>query len=978
MLLFSFSLYAQTPDSKPVKGQITDGAIPIPGATIQIKGASRGTVSDFEGHYEINAQTNDTLLFSYIGYTTVQEPVGNRATINVTLQQDATTLREVVINAGYYTVKDRERTGSISRVTAKEIEQQPVNNPLEALQGRMPGVDIVQSSGVPGGGFEVRIRGQNSIMAGNAPLYVIDGVPLDPATLGSGNSSGTIIPGGRISPLNALNPDSIESIEVLKDADATAIYGSRGANGVVLITTKKGQKGKTKWTLTSQTGIAHTTLKRDLLNTKQYLEMRREAFENDDVDEYPTFAYDVNGTWDQDRDTDWQEVLIGNTANFQTFQLGLSGGDEQTQFRVTGRTQKETTVFPGDFDYNRIALNSNVRHSALENKFTMSWNTAYTLQENNLPFSDLSRVALILPPNAPELYNDEGELNWEEGTWDNPLAQLNGSYTNKIHTLLASTNIKYTVFKNLDLRVNAGYTTTNLKDTQKRPHTIYNPNFGLDSQSSSATVHQGSKSSFIIEPQIQWSRNGEVSDWSLLFGGTVQNKKTEVLTMLAEGVADNSLLGDLSAANTLRFLNENNSEYKYNAFFARINYSFKDKVYLNATGRRDGSSRFGPGKRYGNFGAIGAAWIFSKEINEPWLSFGKLRASYGITGNDQINDYEYMNTYTISDFPYNGNIGLEPARLYNANYQWEQNEKKEIALELSLFKNRLNINTAYFNNRSSNQLINYALPGTTGFTSIQANLDALVQNSGWEFDISGKLINNINLKWNAAVNLSLPNNKLLEFPGLENSTYANQFVIGQPLNIVKLYKFNGVNPETGLYEFEDFNGDGEITAADDREYIADFTPEYFGGIATTLTYKNWSLNAFLQFVKRKAPNEYFNTEPPGAMLNQPIGVLNNWQQPGDEAPIQQYTAGLNFDAYQTHTQFITSDAAVADASFVRLKTMALSYDLPLPDTAPLSCKLTLQGQNLFTWTKFKGGDPEQTYGFLPQLRRMAINIQVHF
>src|SRR5690606_35417408 len=273
-----------------IAGQITDGQTPISGASILVNNTVQGTVSDFDGRFELYADKTDTLLISYLGYKPMELAVGNQQTIDVVLQEDATSLGEVVINAGYYNTTERTKTGSIARLTVKEIEEQPVINPLAAMEGRMTGVDIVQTSGVPGSGYDVRIRGKNSIMGGNAPLYIVDGVPYDGQTLGSRNSSGTIIPGGNISPLSSINPASIESIEVLKDADATAIYGSRGANGVVLITTKKGKEGKTELTVSSRTGVGSITQKRDLMNTEQYLEMRREAFSNDGIATYPVNA----------------------------------------------------------------------------------------------------------------------------------------------------------------------------------------------------------------------------------------------------------------------------------------------------------------------------------------------------------------------------------------------------------------------------------------------------------------------------------------------------------------------------------------------------------------------------------------------------------------------------------------------------------------------------------------------------------------
>lgn len=980
-LFFLFFLFCATgmqAQTDIITGTVTDEQGGLPGATVAIKGKASGTLTDENGKFSIQATPADVLVFSYLGYMTVERPVGTSTIVNISLQQDTNQLREVVVNAGYYSVKDKERTGSIARITSKEIGIQPVNTPLEALQGRMAGVEIVQTSGVPGSGFEVKIRGQNSIMAGNAPLYIIDGVPYDSKSLGASSSSLTIIPSGNISPLNAINPATIESIEVLKDADATAIYGSRGANGVVLITTKRGKQGKTNFTFGSSTGIANITRKRDLMDTQQYLAMRREAYANDGITTYPANAYDVNGTWDENRYTDWQKELIGGTASTNQIQGSVSGGSETTQLLLSGMYQNETTVFPGDFNYDRITVNSNINHKSNDKRFELVFSAGYTAENNLLPGNDLTNNAYRLAPNAPALYDESGNLNWENSTWTNPLAQLEGKYTNSIHTLMANTVLNYRLFETVLLKLNTGYNTSAIKDNNTIPNTVYNPAFGLSSSTASQSYsHTGSRNSFLIEPQLNWVKKGENHSWNVLLGTTFQSQKNEVFTALGIGYADNSFLGNLNAANSLIILNENKQEYRNHSVFARVNYGFNNKIFINATGRRDGSSRFGLGNRYGNFGAVGAAWLFSDELKLNWLNYGKLRGSYGITGNDQIADYQYLQTYSIADFPYDGNIGLQPTRLYNPSFKWEENVKKEMAVELGMFNNNVSLAVAYFNNRSNNQLLNYALPGTTGFTSIQANLDAIVENAGWEADLGVKLVQRADFNWNASVNLTLPKNELLAFPGLEDSTYANQFVIGQPLSIVKLYQLEGVNPETGVFEFRDFNNDGAITAPEDRQYVADLTPKWFGGLSNSVNYKNWNFDVFFQFVKKEGFNEFYGAQRVGGFFNQSVSVSDHWQQPGDQAFMQQYTSGANPETATAFTRFSQSSATVSDASFVRLKSMAVSYTLPFGKERDKHCRIALQGQNLLTFTKFKGADPEQSIGFLPPLRRITLAVQLH-
>ncbi|RNL90329.1 SusC/RagA family TonB-linked outer membrane protein [Sinomicrobium pectinilyticum] len=961
-----------------VSGMVSDISGPIPGVTVLVKGTRNGTITDTDGEYVISVSPPDTLQFSYIGYKTQEVPVLGRNRIDITLEADITDLEVVTINTGYYTTTEKERTGSISSISSEDIEKQPINNALEAMQGRMPGVDIVQSSGVPGGGFEVRIRGQNSIMAGNEPLYIIDGVPYESAPLSSYYTSGPIIPDANISPLNAISPEAIASIEVLKDADATAIYGSRGSNGVILITTKKGKQGKTRFTINSSTGIAHIANKMDLLNTEQYLEMRREAFANDGITDYPANAYDVNGTWDQNRYTDWQEELIGKTAFFRKLQSSISGGNQQTQFLVSGVLQEETTVFPDRFKYDRLAININLNHKDKGEKFGLVFSTGYTLEKNNLPDGDYISEALSLAPNAPALYDEKGNLNWENSTWGNPLARLDAKYSQDTKSLISNMVLSYKFLKSLEGKVNAGYGFTKLADNLITPHTIYNPAFGLDSGSSTLTTNEGNRFYYIVEPQLHWEQQFKNGRLSMLIGTTFQQQVFDRTEFIGFGFANNSLIYNLGAANTLIVLGEDKTTYRYHSLFARVNYSYKDKLFLNLTGRRDGSSRFGPDNRYGNFGAVGAAWLFSEDLGLPWLNYGKLRGSYGLTGNDQIGDYQYLQTYTIGDYPYDGNIGLDPARLYNPNFKWEENVKKEAALELGIFDQKLSFSLAYYNNRSSNQLISYALPGTTGFPSILTNLDALVENSGWEFELGGDIVRNEHFKWNTSVNLTLPKNRLLEFPGLEESTYANKYVIGEPLSIAKLYKLNGVNPETGLFEFEDFNGDGLITNPEDRQYIADLSPKFFGGLSNTVNYKNWSFDVFFQFTKKNGYNQYRHSTVPGYLFNKPVSVMDRWQQPGDEAAIQRFTSGADSGAVKAYSQFTQSSGIISDASFVRLKSLELAYSLSLGRKGIDQCRIALQGQNLFTITKFKGIDPEQTTTSIPILRRVNLGVQVKF
>ncbi len=965
-----------------IKGNVTDSNGSLPGVNVIIKGGAKGTLTDFNGQYQITAKATDTLVFSYMGYKTQEVPIASRVVINVTLQEDTTTLKEVIVNAGYYSVKDKERTGSIARISAKDIGTQPVPNVLATMQGRMAGVNIVQETGIAGGGFKINIRGVNSLREdANNPLYLIDGVPYSTDAISDPQTSTSTIGNGN--PLASINPNDIESIEVLKDADATAIYGSRGANGVVLITTKKGKAGKTTFTVTTSTAVGSVTKMMDLMNTEQYLTMRRKAYANDGITTYPANAYDVNGTWDQNRYTDWQKVLIGGTAEVNTIQATLSGGNEQTSFLVSGNYRTESSVFPGDFLYKRGGARLNMNHRSADNKFTVQFSGSYTAQDNDLPWIDYVTLSRQLAPNAPELYDAEGNLNWENNTWTNPLSNNVRKCLTFTTDLIANTVLSYKLADNLVLKSNFGISDLNNEDSRATPSTTYNPSFNLSSQYASIYLNNLRRSSWIMEPQLTWNKEFKKATLDILVGATFQKQSSAKQLAFATGFSSNSLLYDLSAASQVLIRNNEKIEYKYQAFFGRANYTYEKKYILNLTARRDGSSRFSTGNQFSTFGAIGAAWLFYKENflkrTETFLSFGKLRASYGTTGSDQIGDYQYLNTYSSSGISYGGIIGLQPSRLYNPNFGWESNKKIEAALELGFLNDRILLTAATYRNRSSNQLVGLPLPGTTGFTSIQTNLNATVENRGIEFTLRTENIQNDNFSWISNFNITKAGNKLLAFPGLETSTYRNQYAIGQPTTIQKLFEFTGVDPQTGLYQFADFNGDGIISNEYDRQVVKDFNPDFYGGLQNVITYKGFQLDFLFQFVKQQNFN-FANTQKfAGHFINQPVEYLNSWQEPSDTAPYQLFATNVNQQATQRSNFFGLSNAAVSDASFIRLKNISVAYTLPKKVMHNIGCRLALEGQNLLTFTKYKGADPEFVQGgLLPPLKMYALNVQLAF
>jgi len=963
-----------------IKGQITGPQdLPIPGVNIQIQGTQRGTTSNFEGEYQVVASAQDTLVFTYMGYAPQKVAVGEQTQINIQLQENENSLGDLVINAGYYQVKDRERTGNIAKITAEEIELQPVTNPLEALQGRMAGVEVVQQTGVPGAAPTIQIRGQNSLRNGfnnngNLPLYIVDGMPLNSSPLYSQNPMLSNI---GTDPLNTLNLSNIKSIEVLKDADATAIYGSRGANGVILITTKTGKASQgTQVSARFYSGISRVSHFVDLLHTQDYLQLRRQAFENDGVEPTEVNAKDLL-LWDQNRYTNWQKELFGKTAQLNHMNLNISGGNETTSYRLGASYQKQGTVFLGDFSYEKKTFNLSVNHRSKDQKFKFHFNTNYGIDKNDLFSSNaLVNSAFSLAPNAPALYNEDGSLNWENSSWTNPVAVLEGKSTAEVNNLVGNVGLEYRFTEALGFKVNLGYTHLNSEENTQQPKQVYDP--ALWEQIANRSQHSYiTRKSWVAEPQLTYDKAWGEHHLSGLVGTTFQENTNTRLNIRGTGYSDRHLIGNLAAAESVAVNSNETSNYKYHALFARLGYNWKQLYYLNLTARRDGSSRFGSDDRFANFGAVGAAWIFSniKDIKNKlsFLSFGKLRGSYGITGNDQIGDYRYLDTYEATP----GAGGLYPTQLTNPYFSWETNKKLEAAVELGFFKDRLNLNLSWYRNRSSNQLVGYPLPAMTGFTTVEANLPATVENKGWEVELSTLNVKGEGFSWRTSFNLSLPKNKLIAFPGIEETSYQNTYRVGQPLSVALLYNYEGIDPETGFYSVEDVNQDG-VYDQEDRVVTRFTGKEFYGGLQNQINYKGFSLSFLFEFVKQTGYKIY--TLPPGFMGNMPAGQAEVWQQPGDTAPVQQ--ASQSIDAILANNNAINSEFALTDASYVRLKSLSLGYEIPKKFIEPIGLKqfkLFMHAQNLFTLTDYIGLDPQMPGSIsLPALQSVTGGFQLNF
>jgi TonB-linked SusC/RagA family outer membrane protein len=976
-----------------ISGVVEDEeAHPLLGVNISVKGAFKSVSTNAKGEFVMgDVDENATLVFSYVGYESQEIPVQKRTSYHVRLERSKQPLDEMMI-IGYGTTSKRYATGTSNRITSSDISKTPVTNVLLALQGRTPGVYIGQNNGLPGAGLTVQVRGVNSLTKGNLPLYIIDGVPYLSEPINTQTGTSNVLPSaeGNTSPLNTINPADIESIDVLKDADATAIYGSRAANGVVLITTKKGKAGKTQVTVnynTSQSKVANFI---ETLGTEEYLALRRKGFANNNITPTAANAPDLK-TWDTTAYTDLHKELLGHTARSTDLSASVSGGDLRTNFLISGTYHKETNVFAGGQGYRRVGVNFSLNHSSLDKKLNIGLSAIYSADKNNISSTDLTTWAYSLPPNFP-LYKADGSLYWT-GTVSgpkNPLGYLYQTNENKSSNLLTSLTLKYNLVKGLDLKTMVGYSRTDMDQVRLTPSKSLD--MSLSSSILGSAFSYNYTNNYIVEPQATYKAKIWEGVLEALVGGTWQFKQSkQPFYTIASGFTSDAFLRNVSLA-TSSSTSSSSQDYKYTSAFGRLNYNIMGRYIVNLVYRRDGSSRFGPNNRFGNFGSAGAAWIFSEE--EPvkrlsWLSFGKIRGSYGFVGNDAIGNYGYLDTYTSTSYIYNGTAGLVPSRLANNQYHWEETHKLEAALELGFVDNRIMVTANFYRNRTDNQLISYTLSPQAGFASYQANMPALVQNKGWEFTLNTTNIKTKDFSWSTSINVSLNRNKLLSFKDIEKSAYYASYIVGNPLSAVYVYKYAGLD-SNGLPTMEDLNKSGAVntgfaaTGRGDRYYAGTSLPEYFGGISNTVTYKGLSLDVLFQFVKQKGRNILqYTYYPPGYMYNASADAFHKYLALGSADKLitttTATTAGLN--AYRAYSNYTGSDALFEDASFVRLKNVSLSYNFPtkfIKKAKLQNLRLYVQGQNLFTVTNYTGYDPESQGISLPPLRTFATGIQFTF
>jgi len=1008
------------PITNTITGKVFDETgQPLPGATVKEKGTNNAVITDTKGLYTITVSSDKSIItFSYIGYEPQElqaKDIANGSVI--TLKATATNLHEVVINKGYYTEKQRLSVGDVSSVSGEDINKQPVSDPILALEGRVAGLSISQSSGVPGAYSVVLLRGQNFMTVGgsapitaNDPLYVVDGVPFGSESLTSPFIGGGVLQdeqqaslGGQaryqtrfgVSPFSILNPADIESIDVLKDADATAIYGARGANGVILITTKKGRAGPVKVNVNYSSGTSQIATKLDLMNTQQYLEMRREAFKNDGYSGFltPQFAIYIPDLllWDDTRYTNWQKELVDRPASFSNTQVQVSGGNTNISYLIGAGYSRQGTTFPGDYSNQAKNLFINLSSSSANQRFHISFSASYGNNDNNVPGTVDIVNAVALPPDAPPLYDANGNLNWAvvggSNTWKNPLSFTSSHFESATENLIGNLSLQYRILDGLELSARVGYNKSQMNSQFTNP-SAYNPPPDNVPINDILRLAVGNSSVWNVEPQLSYHRLIGKGALDLLAGTTFQDQNSSQFANKYDDFSSDAFINNPIAAVNKALVGYSLSEYKYNSIYGRIGYNWEEKYLLNLTARRDGSSRFGPNKEFGDFSSLGLGWVFSKEKfvekGLPWLSFGKMRASYGSVGSDAIGDYQFVRTYSFNGPTYQNTQTISPNGHANPYFQWQSTRKLEFGLELGLLRDKVNFSASYYRNRTGNQLVNSPLPDFTGFSTVVENLPAVVQNSGWEFTANTTNLKSSHFRWNSSFNISFQANKLISFPGIENTSYNNIYAVGQSLSSILVYHYLGVDPQIGTYSFAAKSGTNNPVVGVDQNWSKPFAPQYFGGLGNSFNYKGFSLDIFFQFVKQRGLYTPSIGGAPGTLSiltgNQPVSVLDRWQNPGDHTNIQQFTASFNPNANQAFAYFTQSDGAITDASFIRLKNVSLSYSMPDSWQKKLhlrGMRIFLQTQNLLTITKYPGWDPENAMTFsVPPYRTITGGVEI--
>ncbi|RLJ67380.1 TonB-linked SusC/RagA family outer membrane protein [Lacinutrix venerupis] len=967
MFVISISFAQQ----KTIKGKVTDqSGMPIPGTSVFIKGTTLGTTSDFDGFYELNGTYDNasTIVFSYVGMETVEKKIDGLSEINVILQEDLETLSEVVL-IGYGSQEKKDITGSVSVVDSKDFESRANTQVGSLLQGQSAGVQVTSNSGKPSAGFSIRIRGTNSINAGSEPLYVVDGVPTTDT--------------------RSINPSDIDSVSILKDASSTAIYGAQGANGVVIITTKRGTTEKSKITIDTYTGFADVWKTIPVLNGEQYRDLMAEMGLSTDWDSYI-------------ERTDWQDEIFQSGFS-QNYQLSLSGKSNSTNYYVSaGYVSQEGAIKSAELQRRNFKINLD---QEVSNWLTIGARIAYTayrdvdINDNNNVNAGGVLLGALTTPSIIGVYNDDGSFTSNPfQNWENPLASTDGLEREfNSQRLLGNIYVEAKISKDLSYKLNYGIDRNNgIYDSFLDP---FRTSYG-NAISGQSINNTNSSKYYIVENTLNYKKNINKHNVEVLLGSVNQkflweNSSIETRNFASESVTTPNGGSEIFGASATK------SEKANSSFINRINYAFDNKYLLTANFRADGSSTFGPNERWGYFPSFSLGW---RVLNENFfkkidiVNDFKIRAGWGIVGNDQIGNYAYLGEVgSGGNYPIGGvaQPGTFPATIENLSLKWEESEQTNIGVDVQLLNNRINFTADAYVKNTSDLLLNAPLPTTSGFRSAIQNIGEL-QNKGLEFALSSKNIQAENFQWDTGFNISFNKNEVKNLVGQEllqggiaGRGEASIVKEGLPLGTLYGYIYGGVDPATGNAYYINQNGESTFTpTADDRVIIGDANPDFFYSVTNSFSYKGFNLFVFLQ---GSQGNDILNAtrielEGMSDPKNQSVEVLNRWRQPGDITNIPRSSFG-NTDNSRISTRFIE------DGSYLRFKAITLSYNLPetlLEKINVNALKLYVTGENMFTITNYSGYDPEVNafgssniirgidFGTYPQTRNLIFGMSVTF
>lgn len=949
----------------PIQGRVTDAnGEALPGVSVRLKNSTIGTVTDANGQFKLDvAQPSDVLIFSFVGYSTQEVTVGTQKQLSVQLVSANQELNEVVV-VGYAQVKKGAETSAVSMVKGVDLKNQHGVSFSERVQGLTPGLQISSNSGVEGGSVLVRLRGATSINAGNDPLYVIDGVFIN-----SNSLQGVRTGGQTTNPLADINPNDIENIEVLKDANATAVYGARGANGVIIITTKRGSKnGKTKINFSTSVGVAKAPKLWDLTTGPQHAEILNEQWINDGnpAATRPFRPLSEGGQGNpQDQGTYDRLSLVFRTAVQQSNNLSITGGNEKTQFYLGGEVTHQNSILKLQ-DFQRLGFRVNVDHQ-INKKLQVGLSTSYSATKRQLARTGdtggILNTGLHTPTLTP-LFAADGSYNRGE-RFNNPYVLLENSnnYAYGKH-LIANAYLKWNLTKDLTFK-----SSWSLDDNYYNEAVYYNANLTEGrATNGSATNATTLDRTWIAEQLLNYiAPLGEKHFLTVFLGNTLQRNEFQRSTITGTNFPSTQFT-TISAAAITTGSTTGITPSGLISYFGGANYSFDNRYSVDLNVRTDASSRFGANNRWGTFPSAGVSWRLGQERfmreHVRFVNDLKLKASIGWTGNQSIPDFASLGLWSGGN-NYLDRPGVSPAQLANQNLKWETTRQWNVGLEAALFANRLKFEWDVYNKYTTDLLLQVPIPAKTGFSSSFQNLGEM-SNKGFEFQITSVNISSNKLEWTTSFNVAHNVNTIEKLP-ISFTQYNRDWVRlqeGQPMYSFWLYKQLYVDPQTGNAVYDDSRTkDGKITT-DDRQIVGNAWPAYYGGLRNSFRFNNFDFSFFFYFSQGNKVfnmNRYFQEHAGsrGTSWSLLASQMRRWQQPGDVTDIPRVTILPNADGSYNHN--FESSRFMEDASFIRLRSVALGYSLP---TAILSkvrlqqARLYVNATNLLTFTKYSGPDPE--------------------